>query len=66
MFRALAIGGIALWVIMQASGALEEDGCYRNGVMYPEGYEDCQNGTLERCSDGAWGDIGECALGDED
>jgi hypothetical protein len=47
--------------------AEEDDGsCVHNRELYPEGYELCENGTLRRCDEGAWADIGECERDAED
>jgi hypothetical protein len=49
-----------------SAGAQDRDSgdCYYNGTNYPEGYEMCQAGTLKRCEDGSWGDIGMCSEDD--
>ena len=54
-------------MLLQSSGAmagnLDEEGCVYERRIFPEGYEMCKSGTLQRCEGGAWADIGMC---DED
>ena len=38
----------------------QETGCVYNRSIYPEGTEACRNGSLQRCENGSWGDIGFC------
>ncbi len=38
----------------------QETGCVYNRSIYPEGTEACRDGSLQRCENGSWGDIGFC------
>ncbi|HJO23844.1 MAG: hypothetical protein QF890_00515 [Myxococcota bacterium] len=38
----------------------DEGGCVHNRSVYPEGSELCRSGTLVRCEESAWSDIGFC------
>lgn len=49
-------------LLLTGAGLAQEDegGCVYNRAVYPEGTEMCQSGSLMRCGEGAWGDIGFC------
>ena len=49
-------------LLLGDAGLAQEDqgGCVYNRAVYPEGSEMCQSGSLMRCGEGAWGDIGFC------
>ena len=51
---------LALLLVPLSSHAQETSGCTYNRTIYPEGTEVCRDGALQRCSGGAWGDIGLC------
>jgi hypothetical protein len=56
----LALAALMLLAVPGAQ-AIEDDGsCVYNRRVFPEGYEMCQAGTLKRCEDGAWSDVGDC------
>ena len=63
--RGLVLASLAL-IGLGAGAAFAQDidddegGCVYNRVVYPEGSELCQDGTLQRCDDGAWSPIGDC------
>ncbi len=59
--RAVLLGLILLLPTGRAPAQDEAgDGCVYNRDVYPEGAELCQGGTLTRCEEGAWADIGLC------
>jgi hypothetical protein len=67
MVRSILI--VATFLLLWASPTLAEDdddSCVHNREVYPEGYELCENGTLKRCEEGAWSDIGRCDREDEE
>ncbi len=55
---------IALLGLVSASTAfgqeLDDGSCFYNNENYPDGTELCQDGTLVRCEEGVWSDIGFC------
>lgn len=52
----------AAFVLTAGAGIAQDDegGCVYNRAVYPEGNEMCQSGSLMRCEEGAWSDIGCC------
>jgi hypothetical protein len=62
MTKCLAMtGAVMLLLAVPAAAQIEDDGsCVFNRRIYPDGYEMCRGGTLQRCEDGAWGDVGMC------
>lgn len=53
---------LTTFLLLAGTGIAQEDqgGCVYNRAVYPEGSEMCQSGSLMRCGEGAWGDIGFC------
>ena len=62
-FRPPRFVALTLLLMVAASsevGAEDEGECFFDRVLYPDGYEMCQSGTLKRCEDGSWANIGMC------
>ena len=57
---ALAAGLVIAAPTLAVAQDMDEGGCVFDRMIYPEGYELCQSGTLKRCESGAWADIGLC------
>jgi len=57
---AAAVFALLVGAFPAASQIEDVGGCVYNRVIYPEGTEVCQGGTLKRCESGGWGDIGMC------
>jgi len=51
---------ISLAGLVTTAAAAQQAGCVYNRAIYPEGSETCRSGTLVRCEEGAWADIGLC------
>ncbi len=62
MARRAVLLGLCLLLPTHPAPAQDEagGGCVYNREVYPEGAELCQDGTLKRCEEGAWADIGLC------
>jgi hypothetical protein len=62
MFRILAsLGTLTLLATPSAFAQdIGDGGCVYDRQIYPEGAELCQDGTLKRCQEGSWDDIGIC------
>ena len=56
----LAVAAVLLCASAAHAQDLDDDSCVYNRQVYPEGTQMCQSGTLERCEDGAWSDMGDC------
>ena len=58
--RSLVFFGLLSLAAAPGVGADDEGECFFDRVLYPDGYEMCQSGTLKRCEDGSWANIGMC------
>jgi hypothetical protein len=51
---------LAAWLLAATAALAQSEGCVFDRRVYPEGSEVCRGGVLQRCEEGAWGDVGRC------
>jgi hypothetical protein len=56
----LAAWLLAAWLLAATAALAQSEGCVFDRRVYPEGSEVCRGGVLQRCEEGAWGDVGGC------
>jgi hypothetical protein len=47
-------------LLVAPAAVAQSEGCVFDRRIYPEGAEICRAGVLQRCEEGAWGDVGGC------
>ena len=58
--KRLLVFAIAALALAASEVPAQQAGCVYNRTIYPEGTEACRSGTLQRCENGSWSDMGFC------